>query len=161
MKSLHVLIPVCLVALSTPFLSGCAKTPAKPEYVAPSPAAGSRHALLYIYRPAKKPKANRLLPVYVDAAKLCALKNGQHTRTRLGIGAHVVSTSYMKTRPLPINVEAGKTYYVRFNIRLRPASATTVEYEYSLTAMDTETGGQESKATTYQPARAYEELIPE
>jgi hypothetical protein len=117
--------------------------------------------LLYLYRPAKKLNAGRTLPVYVDAAKLCALKNGEHTRTRLGTGPHIVSTSYMKVSPLPIEVEAGKTYYIRFNIRLRPASATTVDYAYSLTLMDSATGARDADVTTYRQARAYEKIIPE
>ena len=89
----------------------------------PAPEAGGDDAVVYLYLPAAS--ANFMLSprVAIDDQEKFAIANGDYRYVYLDHGEHVVSLSatdrYQAGAPLALNVEAGRSYYLRVSTSLK------------------------------------------
>ena len=88
-----------------------------------APEAGGDDAVVYVYRPAASANFMMSPRVVIDDREQFAIANGDYRYIYLDRGDYVVGLSatdrYQAGAPLALNVEAGKSYYVRISTSLK------------------------------------------
>ena len=102
--------------LSVTVLSGCAAGGA--SFVQPEPAPVNE-GLIYVYRPPQFQGSALGVDVLADEKHFLTVDNGQFVAKTIAPGAHSFrSQSINIDKATPIDVEPGKTYYLRFGIQV-------------------------------------------
>jgi hypothetical protein len=96
--------------------------------------------LIYVYRPAEFQGAAAGLDVYADDAPFVVVQNGQFISAPIHPGHHVFRSKTIGIdKATPIDVEAGKTYFLSFGIRsgvwVNTLVLTQVTPEYAVREM--------------------------
>jgi hypothetical protein len=108
-----------IVVLMT-LLTGCAGiccSASGPDFKALEPSSDA-NAVVYVYRPYFNVRSAGSRPVLqVDGAKTDSrLLNGGYVRTVLSPGLHIIEINWQGVTMKEINVEAGKTYFLKYNV---------------------------------------------
>lgn len=159
---------VAATAVAT-MLSGATFAIAKPPQPTPLEA-GSTDALVYVYRAARWNMGARTAVLWVDGLQSNKLPNGACTVLRLPAGTHRLQVDWTQFlfggadthTPgvwVPAELEAGKSYWFRFETRDGPMQGAYETIEWELFQVDEARGVTDTKrCSPVQPAAQYNAL---
>lgn len=151
-----------IVLILTLFLGACSST--GPLFVDAAPPSGGK-ALVYIYRNPAAAFAVRSASFSVDGSDVAGLLQNGYTYVYLTPGHHAFKQwwpywpgdigTVANDIDLPVEVEAGQTYYYRFTTGFESvASAPLMRFEWALTRVPADQGRAELLDKHLEPPKA-------
>ena len=103
-------------------------------------------ATIYIYQAGQTTVASNSA-LYIDNRKICQLSNSRYIKLTVSKGKHTISSkqgstaAFKKELNIQIDAEAGKTYYIAYNVKSGPAKAKVALQEVDKITADKQMAG--------------------